>query len=951
MEELSRAKIDTALDNLIANQRAVDFQRLAMQLARQKWPDIIASELSHDGGEDGFTILPLSQSDKGISVACSLTATKAKILLDCRRIKERKIQVDLLVFYTPRILRRLTWEPWQKEVNEDFHHDLQVISREDIAEMLLQPHNAWMCRRYLKLQISEQDGIDALKNRAKDATKRILEGWKREFGFDIARSIGLDIQLSLPERGNKRKIIRLEDLSSLLKDCHQIHLRGVPGAGKSHTLIQLAESFLCEKGDLLPLLISLPEWSSHGEDLISFIAGSPAIMSQRLSKMDLARLADSSHLIFLMNGWNEVPENQISDMELRLGKMLREIPACSFVISTRERSIAPPRLPGSLLAELQPLSRPQRRKFVSLNCRDYENNLINRLEQDPILDEVSKTPLFLKAMIKSWIREKTLPNSRYRLLEALIRDAEESPEHRTAINSGITSLYHRSFLCHIAAAMCRTGGAVLNLDDVRVAVTKCGTELMNAQKISILPDSLKVIDLLTEHHLLKRTSSEPVTIQFVHQEFQDWFAAEYLFDQHIALHEKDESEAVRYLQFQCINWPAWESSILLYADRLKHLFENDRSSAIATELASKLVGSSILIDLVFAGSLLNLLQGVCNQATHQAFNGRVSQLWKKTQDDTDKEYVLAAIFASCSAEFKDILWPLIEDPNDQVRLGTYRILEPFPTTCLGGGWIDRVRWWDEDRRRELIHEVCSRGGVMAVEIASRFAETDPSISVRAAAINALVWGGAPTAAIRLLDNIGDEVFDTENGAHLPALLPSDLIRPRLQRLKAAYYKIINRKFRTSVIEFLIEIDDPEGLEFLSNWIEQEGLKKIPDLFLEKATKVYPEWIATKVGQSILNGNEINQYQARTLKDLPTAFKDQIGDMVLDENMPMDLIRKRIYIFGKFLTKRVVRELLSRFVDCQIQIVKSKAGDHDRVKVNYARDLGLIIRELNRVIIF
>ncbi len=91
------------------------------------------------------------------------------------------------------------------------------------------------------------------------------------------------------------------------------------------------------------------------------------------------------------------------------------------------------------------------------------------------------------------------------------------------------------------------------------------------------------------------------------------------------------------------------------------------------------------IDLVFAGWLLNLLQGVCNQATHQAFKGRVSQLWEKAQDDTDKEYVLAAILASGSAEFEDILWPLIENPNDQVRLGTYRILEPFPITCLGGG--------------------------------------------------------------------------------------------------------------------------------------------------------------------------------------------------------------------------------------------------------------------------
>jgi len=947
MEELNRAKIDTALDDLVANQRAIDFQRLAMQLARQKWPDIIASELSHDGGEDGFTILPLTQAGKSISVACSLTATKAKILSDCTSIKKREIPVDLLVFYTPRPVRRLTWEPWQEEVYKNFHHELLVISREDIAEMLVQPHNAWMCRRYLNIQISDQEGIDALKNRAKNAAKRILEGWKREFGFDIERTIELDIQLSIPERGNNKKKIKLEDLSSLFKDCHQIHLRGVPGAGKSHTMIQLAESLLCASGDLLPLLISLPEWASHDESLLSFLAESPDLLFQRLSKMDLARLVNSSHLIFLMNGWNEVSEKQISEMELHLGKMLREINTCSFMISTRERSIAPPRLPGSLLAELQPLSRPQRRQFVSLNCRDHENKLINRLEQEPILDEVSKTPLFLKAMIKSWIRDKTLPDSRYLLLKALIRDAEESPEHQTAINIGITSLYHRKYLCHIAAAMCKTGGAVLGLDDARVAVTECGAELINTKKISIPPDSLKVVDLLTEHHLLKRTSSEPVTIQFVHQEFQDWFAAEYFFDQQIALDEKDESEAIKCLQFQFINWPAWESSILLHADRLKHIFEDDHSSAIASKLASNLVESSIPIDLVFTGWLINILQGVCKQESYQAFISRVSQLWEKANDDIEKEYILAAMLASETAEFADILWPLIEDNDDQVRWGTYRILEPFPTACLGGGWIDRVSRWDEDRRREFIHEVCFSGGAEAAVIASRFAETDPSISVRAAAIDALIWGGAPTAAIGLLDNIGDEVFNTEHGAGLPTLLPLDLIGPLLPRLKAAYQESTNPKFRTTVIELLFELNDPEGLKFLKHWIEQEGLESIPWSLLEKASTVDPEWIATKVGQSILDGNEIKHYQTGILKDLPTAFKDQIGDIVLDENVPMDLVRKRIYIFGKFLTKRVVSGLLSRFVDCQIQIDKSKNVDRDKDKVKYAQDLRYIIRKLDR----
>ena len=85
-------------------------------------------------------------------------------------------------------------------------------------------------------------------------------------------------------------------------------------------------------------------------------------------------------------------------------------------------------------------------------------------------------------------------------------------------------------------------------------------------------------------------------------------------------------------------------------------------------------------------------------------------------------------------------------------------------------------------------------------ITSRFAETDPSISVRAAAIDALLWGGTPTAAIGLLENIDDEVFDTEDGVSLPTMLPLDLIEPLLPRLKTAYQKSPNPKFRNNIIE-------------------------------------------------------------------------------------------------------------------------------------------------------
>ena len=74
------------------------------------------------------------------------------------------------------------------------------------------------------------------------------------------------------------------------------------------------------------------------------------------------------------------------------------------------------------------------------------------------------------------------------------------------------------------------------------------------------------------------------------------------------------------------------------------------------------------------------------------------------------------------------------------------------------------------------------------------------------------------------------------------------------------------------------------------------MEKIPWPFLEKAAMVDPEWIATKVGQSILNGNEIIQYQERILKDLPTAFKDQIEIWGLMKMYPWILFENDINLW-------------------------------------------------------
>ncbi len=91
-----RAEIVRALDELIANEAGTSFQALAVVLAKQKWPDLIASEWHNDGGLDAYAPASLADGKKAKGVASSITATLGKIKSDAKRAKGNYQNLGLL---------------------------------------------------------------------------------------------------------------------------------------------------------------------------------------------------------------------------------------------------------------------------------------------------------------------------------------------------------------------------------------------------------------------------------------------------------------------------------------------------------------------------------------------------------------------------------------------------------------------------------------------------------------------------------------------------------------------------------------------------------------------------------------------------------------------------------------------------------------------------------------
>jgi hypothetical protein len=96
-----RTEIERALDEIISNEEGMRFQGLAVVLAKQKWPDLVACERKWDQGLDARTPASLAAHGVGKGLACSITATLEKVHGDAESTKKHFDDVSVLIFATP----------------------------------------------------------------------------------------------------------------------------------------------------------------------------------------------------------------------------------------------------------------------------------------------------------------------------------------------------------------------------------------------------------------------------------------------------------------------------------------------------------------------------------------------------------------------------------------------------------------------------------------------------------------------------------------------------------------------------------------------------------------------------------------------------------------------------------------------------------------------------------
>lgn len=847
-----RSDIERALDDLISNEEGMRFQGLAVVLAKQRWSDFIASERKKDLGADAIAKASFAAEGVGKILACSLTATLAKIRSDAAKIKKNFPDVTKLVFATPKTVTNQRGETWAAEIQRDFGYELAIMPREDIITSLMNPSNTSLCRTHLGLQVEIEETVGELIDRVRAAAAKVTAAWSAR----IAGKSLLELRaIRLDQDGHdSAEVFHLSDIQAALAQSRRVVLEGPAGRGKTTTLIQLAKESTGVAGTTF--LIDLPGWTRSRLGLLQFIAGMPPFQSRSIDAAELARASNAEHFSFLLNGWNEIAESESSQADHALRELERQFPAAGIIVATRTHHIVPP-LPGAMRARLLTITRRQRTAYLRARLGNQADQLRLKLDTDPLLDDLTRTPFILSEVTAIFEAGAVIPTTKMGVLKAVTRFLEQSDEHRNHFQHTPLAGRAGDYLGEIATRMTAQGGVTASEEDARSMVTSVATRLRDAGQIAALPEPAAVLNTLCAHHVLERQEYPAVAFRFEHQQFQEFYAARGTARQLWEVLEKRSAEENRQFTKSYVNEPAWAEPLRMIADDIGGRTVGPSEVAERVQAGKLLIEMALNVDPIFAAELARLCGASVWREVRIAVTERLRS-WYAVPDARHRQCALAGMLASGSEEFKDVVVSILSDNNQQDRLGTYRTWTEFHVSSLGPNWREIVSSWKEEARVDFVSELLHNRN--APEIAS-FALTDHSLKVKEAAISGLSWVGAEEDVVQFLETLDAEAFEivvqTLPGEFIPAST-RDRVVAALQKAYADSADALTRLRILLKIAELGETDISEQLKDelskLSGKMEDHGhfvIRPALDIVRGKDAQWVSHWVAQRVADGSL----------------------------------------------------------------------------------------------------
>ena len=850
---IQRTHIEEALKEIISQEEGMRFQGLAVVLGKKRWPQLIAQQRKKDLGLDAYA--PAGETPEGVGkgLAASITATRRKVSDDAKRANENFPDLRKLLFVTPAKVGNAERRQWEEALRNDYDLELLLIEREEIITLMTMPENAPLCAIYLRLYLDPDPKVEDLVQRTRRAAAVVVRNWAdKTEGLPLIDLAAVRVD---PNGAESADVLSLEQMDRVLSQGGRIVLEGPAGRGKTTTLIQLAQR---ARSAGTAFMVELSAWATSGRNILEYIAGMPAFQAQRLTPADLAQVQGAEPFLFMLNGWNQIAEEIVGQANDALQELERDFSGAGIIVATRTHHLTPP-LPGALRLRLLRLGREQRAVYLEARLGAKSAELRARIEASPSLDSLTLTPFILSEVAMLFEAGAEIPSMKFGVLAQVIRVQEQREEHRNPLRTGPIYGRQTDYLKALAIEMSRRGGVALSQENAHAVVAAVVGELVDRGQIE-RAGAPAILASLTGHHLLERVEYPQTEFRFEHQQFQEHYAA---LDVRARLFDllDDEDQATDGFTADYVNYPAWSEPLRMVAETLAQQTGDEGTDRRNIEAGRKLVDMALLVDLVFAGDLAQLCGAPVWNEVCPVIGERFRTAYA-IPDERYRQYAIAAMLATGSDDFRDIILPLLSGPDQQTRLGTYRLWPDVRLSSLGSNWREQVRGWSEEARADFVsellhHRVDGEIACLAVE--------DISVAVKKAAVSGLMWTGSDDALTRVLESMDARTFEevARNNVHR---MPPALKTKTIAAMREFVEMTTDHPARLRTALNLIELGEPEP-----DGVVKEAIAALPgddmrNLYshhirpaLEYLSKTDPawtsEWVVTQIAKGVPCGDE------------------------------------------------------------------------------------------------
>jgi hypothetical protein len=929
-----RTDIERSLDELSAQEEGMRFQGLAVVLGKKRWPELIARQRKKDLGLDAYAPPSLTSERIGKGLAASITPTLKKISGDAKTAKENFPDLRALLFVTSGKVGNADRKQWEAAIQKDSGVELHIIEREEIIALMMMPENASLRASFLHLEIDAEPQIADLIDRTRRAAGVVAQTWAcKTKGHPL---IDLTAVRLNPNGGESSEVLSLDQIDRALSKSGRIVLEGPAGRGKTTTLIQLAQR---ARNAGTPFIVELPAWSSSRRNILEYIAGMPAFQAEGLTPADLARAQQTEPFLLLLNGWNEIAESNSAQANDALRELERDFPSAGIIVATRTHHLTPP-LPGALRLRLLRLGRVQRAVYLAARLGAHGAELRARIDADPSLDELTRTPFILSEVTSLFEADAEIPSTKLGVLTQVLRLQEHRDEHRNALQAAPIFGRQTDYLKAQATEMTRRGAVALLEADALTVAAAVARELTDCGQIE-RAGAPAILATLTAHHVLERVDYPQTAFQFEHQQLQEYYAALDVRARLLDLQD-DDRDAIGRFTADYANDPAWAEPLRMIAETFAEQSGDGETDKRNTSAGAKLVEMALAVDLVFAGELAQLCGAAVWNAVRAAVGERFSAVYA-IRDGSYRQYALAAMLATGADDFSDIIVPLLSGQDQQTRLRTYRLWPNILVSSLGPNWRGQVRGWNEEARADFVSELLHHR--VDGEVAA-FAAEDKSIAVKKAAISGLMWTRSDDTLARVLESMDSQTFEDvarNNTDRMPATL-----RPKtIAAMRKFIESTTDHPARLRTALDLIDLGET-GMDAVKDAMAALPSGDIRNLgphyvqpaleYLRKADPAWvSEWVAIQIADGVLHEHE-------DWLPFPTTIPEGLVEKLLQRLETEDLNSARIKGMIAVITARGDANLAARVFEKLRELrrrVDAEPGQQHEFEWQVMRQLGAV----------